>query len=171
MKARDIMTTKVVTIDSLATAADAIATMQKYFVRSLIIKPNHPGDDYGIVTETDIVFNILATNINPENILVYQIMTKPCIAVSPDLSLKGVARLFVEHGIEKAPVIQKDLLGMISATDMIMKLKVAANLDNDDLSKQINREINHNRVAPNYEEQVAQECKIAWDIIEKNQPQ
>lgn len=39
MRAADIMTTKVFTIDSLATVADAIALMQDKKVRSLIVEP------------------------------------------------------------------------------------------------------------------------------------
>jgi predicted transcriptional regulator len=55
MRAAEIMTTNVFTIDSLATVADAIALMQDKKVRCLIVQP---GEDnaYGIVTETDIIY-------------------------------------------------------------------------------------------------------------------
>ncbi len=54
MKAADIMTTNVCTIDSLATVAEAIALMQDKRVRSLIVDNSEDGA-YGIVTETDTV--------------------------------------------------------------------------------------------------------------------
>ena len=106
MKAADIMTTKVFTIDSMATVAEAIALMKAKRVRSLIVEPEEDGV-YGIVTETDIVYTIAAKDADPEAVLVYQIMTKPCIVVNPDLELKNVARLFAKTGIARAPVIQQ----------------------------------------------------------------
>ena len=98
---------------------DAIALMRDKKVRSLIVEPGEDGA-YGIVTETDIVYKVATKDVAPESIMVYQIMTKPCIVVNPDLDLKNVARLFAETGIARAPVIQKELLGMISTTDLIM---------------------------------------------------
>lgn len=84
---------------------DAIALMRDKKVRSLIVEPGEDGA-YGIVTETDIVYKVATKDVAPESIMVYQIMTKPCIVVNPDLDLKNVARLFAETGIARAPVIQ-----------------------------------------------------------------
>ena len=169
MKAADIMTTNVFTIHNLATVAEAIAKMQDNRVRSLIVEPSSQDDAYGIITETDIIYRVIATEKDPETILVYQIMSKPCIIVHPDLSLTDVARLFVENGIEKAPVIQEKLLGMISATDLIMKLNLARRSATDSVSAKIYDTILHNRVIADPQEQIDRECEIAWDVVEKLQ--
>ena len=169
MKAADIMTTKVLTIDNLATVAEAIAKMQENRVRSLIVEPTHPHDAYGIITETDIVYNLIAKHKDPEEVLVYQIMSKPCIVIDPDLSLHDVAHLFTEAGIEKAPVVKEQLLGMISATDLIMKLYVAQQPAKDKISAKIHEAILHNRIVPDLQEQIDRECEIAWDVVEQIQ--
>ena len=169
MKAADIMTTNVFTIHNLATVAEAIAKMQDNRVRSLIVEPSSRDDAYGIITETDIIYRVIATEKDPETILVYQIMSTPCITVDPGLSLTNVARLFVENGIEKAPVIKEKLLGMISATDLIMKLNVARQSATDRLSAKIYENILHNRVVPDPQEQIDRECEIAWDVVEELQ--
>jgi len=178
MKAADIMTTKVFTISPVATVADAIALMQDCRVRSLIVEPSDLGSAevlgdrfgaYGIITETDIIYSVIAKQRDPEKILVYQIMSKPCIVVNPDLSLHDVARLFAETGIEKAPVIQEELLGMISATDIIMKLKVARQPVTDPISLKIHEAILHNRIVSDPQEQIDRECEIAWDVVEELQ--
>ena len=165
MKAADIMTTKVFTINSLATVADAIALMQDRKVRSLVVEP---GEDraYGIVTETDIIYKVASKDVDPESVMVYQIMTKPCIVVNPDLDLKNVARLFTETGIVRAPVIQKELLGMISITDLIMKSQIASKFDSDALSSKIKETVLHNRVATDLQTEIEQECEAAWDAVE-----
>jgi CBS-domain-containing membrane protein len=50
-------------------------------------------------------------------------MTKPCIVVNPDLRVEHVARLFADHGLLRAPVIQGELLGIISVSDILTKSK------------------------------------------------
>ena len=78
---------------------------------ALIVERRHPQDAYGIVTETDIVYKVVAYGKDPKKVRVYQIMTKPCIAVNPDLGLDYVARLFADNGLLRAPVVQGELLG------------------------------------------------------------
>lgn len=167
MKAADIMTTKVFTINSLATVAEAIALMQDKRVRSLMVEPGEDGA-YGIVTETDIIYKVAAKDADPEGILVYQIMTKPCIVVNPDLDLKNVAILFAETGIARAPVIQKRLLGMISSTDLIMKSNVARPASSDRFATKVHENLLHSRVAFDPQEQIERECEAAWDAVEDN---
>lgn len=84
MRAADIMTTNIFMIDSLATVAEAIAKMQDNKVRSSILQPS-VDNAYKIVTETDIIYKVATKDVDPESVLVYQIMTKPCIVVNPDL--------------------------------------------------------------------------------------
>ena len=169
MKAADIMTTEVLMIHSSATVAQAIALMQNKKLRSLMVKPSDDSDDYGIVTETDIIYAVTARDKDPEQVRVYQIMTKPCIVVDPDLSIADVARLFAETGIQKAPVIKNKLLGIISATDILMKIKVKPLSSKDILSQRIGEALLHTRVCLDREEQIAQESEIAWDVIEELQ--
>ncbi len=169
MKAADIMTTKVFTINSLATVAEAIAKIQDNRVRSLIVEPSSDEEAYGIITESDIVYQVTAREKDPEEVLVYQVMTKPCIVVNPDLSLENVARLFAETGIQRAPVIKEQLLGMISVTDLIMKLEVARQPASDRVSARIHEALMHSRVVTDPQEQIDRECETAWDVIEEIQ--
>ncbi len=121
LKAKDIMTTEVVTIEPSATVAEAVALMKEKGLRALIVERTNEEDAYGIVTETDIVYKVVAQGLSPQSVLVREIMTKPCIVVNPDLSVENVARLFALTGIRRAPVIQERLLGVISVTDIIRK--------------------------------------------------
>ena len=121
LKAKDIMTTEVVTIEPSATVAEAVALMKEKGLRALIVERTNEEDAYGIVTETDIVYKVVAQGLSPQSVLVREIMTKPCIVVNPDLSVENVARLFARAGIRRAPVIRERLLGVISVTDIIRK--------------------------------------------------
>ena len=166
MKAADIMTTKVFTIDSLATVAEAIALMKAKRVRSLVVEPEEDGA-YGIVTETDIIYKVVAEDADPEAVMVYQIMTEPCIVVNPDLDLKNVAQLFAKTGIARAPVIQQRLLGVISTTDLIMKSNMSIPDSSDRFAAKVHKNLLHSQVAFDPQEQIERECEAAWDAVEE----
>lgn len=118
MKAADIMTTKLVTIDSLATITEAARVMKKHNLRSLIVDRASDKDAYGIITATDIS-QAVANAKNPEQTYVCQVMTQPCIVVNPDLAVEHIANLFTRAKIHAAPVIKNKLLGIVSLTDIL----------------------------------------------------
>ncbi|NES82840.1 MAG: CBS domain-containing protein, partial [Moorea sp. SIO2B7] len=121
MKAEEIMTKDVVTIRGSATVAEAVKLMKEKGLRSLIVEVRNENDPYGIVTETDIVYKVAAYGHDPKKMRVYEIMTKPCIVVNPELGAEYVARLFANTGIRRAPVIKGKLLGIISISDILKK--------------------------------------------------
>lgn len=89
--------------------------------------------------------------------------------VNPDLSLKNVARLFAEAGIQRAPVIQKELLGIISVTDLLMKLNVAPQPNSNKLSEKIHDTLLHERIVRDRQEEIDRECEIAWDAVDESE--
>jgi CBS domain-containing protein len=121
MKAREIMTKDVVTIRGYATVAEAVKLMKEKGLRALVVEPRHEMDPYGLVTETDIIYKVAAFGHDPKKMHVYEIMTKPCVVVNPDLGVEYVARLFAQTRIRRAPVIQGGLLGIISISDILRK--------------------------------------------------
>jgi CBS domain-containing protein len=121
IKAEEIMTKDVVTISGSASVAEAVALMKEKQLRALVVDRRHADDPYGIVTETDIVYKVAAYGKDPKQMKVYEIMTKPCITVNPELGAEYVARLFATTGIRRAPVIKGKLLGIISVSDILRK--------------------------------------------------
>jgi len=120
-KVKTIMTKEVITIAGDATVAAAVKMMNDKRVRALVVETRGADDAYGIVTETDIVYKVMAYDKDPKAVKVHEIMTKPCVVVNPDLGVKYCARLFANVGIRRAPVIQKKLLGIITVTDILRK--------------------------------------------------
>ena len=127
MKVRDVMTTDVLIIDEFTTVANAIKIMQDNGLSSLIIEPLDKKDSYGIITEIDILYKVVAKGHHPQQLCVRDIMTKPCIEVKPDLNIQSAAQLFAKAGIFYAPIVQKKLfspkklLGVISVNDLVIK--------------------------------------------------
>lgn len=120
-KARDIMSTEVVKIQGSATVKEAINLMKETGLRALIVDRRSEEDAYGILTETDIVYKVIAYGRDPATVQVHEIMTKPVVTVNPDLGVEYVARLFANTGIRRAPVIQGEVIGIVSVTDILRK--------------------------------------------------
>lgn len=121
MRADEIMTKQVITIRGSATVAEAVAIMKDKGLRALVVEPRSETDPYGMVTETDIVYKVAAHGHDPKAMYVYEIMTKPCVVVNPELGVEYVARLFAQTRIRRAPVIKNGLLGIISVSDILRK--------------------------------------------------
>ncbi len=120
--AREIMTTGVVMIDGIATVAEAIAKMKQQGVRALIVDRREEADAYGIVTQRDICYKVLAEGLDPNEVKVHEIHSKPLVVVNPDLDVKYVARLMANMGLSRAPVIfDGKVQGIVSVTDIVQK--------------------------------------------------
>ncbi|MGB3137301.1 MAG: CBS domain-containing protein [Nodosilinea sp.] len=118
----DIMTPHVTTIISGAAVAEAINLMQQRQIRSLLVE--HPSQDmpFGMVTERDIVYTVVARGHDPEKVLVQDIMRQPCISLEPGLTIQEASQVLSDTGVQRAPVVQDgDLLGLISVTDILMR--------------------------------------------------
>jgi len=118
--AKDIMTEGVETIDGMATARQAAQKMAETGVRALIVERRGPEDAYGIVTQRDIVYEVISAGEDPDEVLVHEIMSKPLVVVNPDLDVKYVARLMSNFGLSRAPVIAEGKLqGIVSVSDVV----------------------------------------------------
>ena len=120
--ARDIMTTEVISIDGEATVADAVAQMKAKGVRALVVDRRNPDDAYGIITQRDIAYAVLAQGRDAAAVKVHEIMSKPLVVVNPDLDVKYVARLMANFGLSRAPVIfEGKVQGIVSVSDIVSK--------------------------------------------------
>ncbi len=169
LSARDIMTTNVVTISGSATVADAVKTMKDKGLRALIVDRRSDSDPYGIVTETDIVYKVAAFGHDPKQMRVYEIMTKPCVVVNPDLGVEYVARLFANTRIRRAPVIEGKLLGIISISDILKKSNFVEKPKPLYLEDRLDVAREEARAICAEKGPTSPECAAAWDVVEELQ--
>ncbi len=167
LKASDIMTDDVATIRGSATVAEAVKLMKLKQLRALIVTLRNNQDAYGIVTHKDVVDKVVAYGKDSNNMRVYEIMTKPCIVVNPDLGVEYVARLFALTGIRIAPVIQGKLLGIISETDILYKGDFLENPKVPLLRRELERAIQDAIAFAKTKGATSQECIDAWALVEE----
>ena len=120
--ARDVMTTEIVMIDGTATVAEAVRLMKEKGVRALIVDRRDNQDAYGIITQRDVAYNVLSQGLDPNEVKVHEIHSKPLVVINPDLDVKYVARLMANMGLSRAPVIfDHKIQGIVSVSDLINK--------------------------------------------------
>ena len=119
--ARDIMSNKVVTIESSVSAAEIAKIMDKNKVSSIIITKDHL--PIGIVTERDLVSKIVAQNKKPSEVKTIDITTSPLVVVSPLTPTDEVAEKMVAKKIRRVVVMDSNQpLGIITVTDFVKHL-------------------------------------------------
>lgn len=169
MKAEEIMTKEVVTIRGSATVAEAVALMKDKKLRALIVERRSEDDPYGIVSETDIVYKVAAYGHDPKKMRVYEIMTKPCIVVNPELGVEYVARLFATTRIRRAPVIKDNLLGIISVSDILHKSDFVEKPKKLFIEDQLESAREEARAICGEKGPTSPDCAAAWDVVEELQ--
>lgn len=169
LQAADIMTTDVVTIRGSATIADAVKLMKEKGLRALIVEPRHEADPYGIVSETDIIYKVAAFGHDPKQMRVYEIMTKPCITVNPELGVEYVSRLFAQTRIRRAPVIQGKLLGIVSISDILHKSDFVEKPKQLFIEDRIEVAREEARAICKEKGDTSPDCAAAWDVVEELQ--
>lgn len=119
---RDWMMDLVIYVDPETPVTDALATMRRRYISSVIVNKGPDNPEFGILTSTDICDKIVAQDRDPSSVKVKEIMTSPMMTIPTDMSLAECARIMKEKKIHHLPVSDKkgNLVGMISATDFLV---------------------------------------------------
>ena len=118
MQVRDLMNPSVVSITPGESAALAARLLSRYNVGSLPVC-GEDGRLRGIVTDRDIVLRCIATEDDPAQTPVRDVMTRGCFTVGPDESCAEAARLMAARQVRRLPVVEKGrLVGMLSLGDL-----------------------------------------------------
>lgn len=112
------MTRKIEYVKGDATVYDAIERMVDKRIRSLVVLLPDQENDYGVITARDIVFKVLAKNINPNDIQVAQIASKPLICIDKKSSVAEAAEIMERRRVARVFVCEeKKILGVLSLLD------------------------------------------------------
>ena len=126
IRVRDVMKAEVDIVDGKMTVMEALNKMKHVETKSLIVEKRNIDDEYGIVLLSDIARNVLAKDRSPDRINIFEIMSKPVVSVDPNMDIRYCARLFERCRLSRAPVVEnKQVIGLISYTDMVLKGLVA----------------------------------------------
>jgi CBS domain-containing protein len=119
-KVRDIMNQEVIVITPEAMTDEAARIMGKKHVGSLIVMSD--GKPVGIITERDLLSNILARGRDLGEVKVSSVMSTPLITISPTASIKEASQTMTKKRGRLAVFESGKLVGIVSASDLVRTL-------------------------------------------------
>ena len=120
MKVQEFMTTKIEYVDAEKTVYDAIEKMVDRRIRSLVVRFQGKDAEHGIITARDVVFKVLSRGVNPKDIKVSEIASKPIVCVDQDIDLVEVAELMEQSNIARIFVCEGEkIIGVVALLDVM----------------------------------------------------
>lgn len=130
MLLKDICSPDVAYCSSDTHVLAAARIMRQRHVGDLVIVNDPDGDQtpLGMVTDRDIVVEVLGKELDPRNVKVMDIMRAPVvIAGDSEDAAQALARM-KSHGVRRIPVLgeQRKLVGIITLDDLVRRLAAEA---------------------------------------------
>jgi len=104
-------------------AAEAARLMRQYHVGNLIVAEEKDGKrlPVGIVTDRDLVIEVIAQRVMPDNVTLADIMSVTLVTAHEDDDLMDTIKRMRAKGVRRIPVLDADnaLAGILSVDDVI----------------------------------------------------
>lgn len=119
IRIQDVMTVNPIITKKGETVGTAAKLMKESGVGSLLVLDDG-GNLEGIVTEMDIVSDLVAEGKNPDEVTVEEIMSSPVHTIEGDKYIQQAAEIMAKMNIRRLPVMRnEDLAGVITENDII----------------------------------------------------
>jgi len=120
MKIHEFMSTKIEYVDADKSVYDAVERMVDRRIRSVVVRFPGKEGEYGVLTSRDIVFRVLAKGINPKNVKVSEIASRPIACIDKDLDFEDAATMMEKSNIARLFVCDEGkITGLISLLDVM----------------------------------------------------
>jgi CBS domain-containing protein len=117
MQVREIMTTRIVSVEPASTVKDAASLMNRHNIGAVPVMDS--GTVRGILTDRDIVLRCVAENKDPGNLKVSDICSHGAVSVKPDETIANAMHLMASEQVRRLPVVENGkLVGMLSFADI-----------------------------------------------------
>ena len=123
MSVGEFCSRNVVVTDVTTDVQEAASLMRKFHVGDVVIIDDQNGLNVpiGIVTDRDLVLEVLAQDISPDNITVCDVMSENIHSMQQNEDLFDALYLMAEKGIRRIPIINDEggLEGILTLDDLL----------------------------------------------------
>ncbi|CAE6514258.1 MAG TPA: CBS domain-containing protein [Nitrosomonas nitrosa] len=126
MSIGEICNREVVVVQPEDTVLQAAKLMRQHHVGSVLVVDQHNGKPVpvGIVTDRDLVVEVMATELDPETITVSDIMVPDFAMVKEETGVFETIQYMRNKSVRRLPVVDKEgrLIGIIALDDLLTLL-------------------------------------------------
>lgn len=123
MSVGEMCNREVVIIDAGAAIDDAVTVMRESHVGVIVVVERRGNQrvPLGMLTDRDIVVEVLAEGVDPKSLKVADVMSSPVVSVREDDELAVVIGLMRGHGVRRVPVVNSEggLEGIMTVDDIL----------------------------------------------------
>ncbi|MDH3975662.1 MAG: CBS domain-containing protein [Deltaproteobacteria bacterium] len=105
------------------TVVEAAMLMRDHHVGALVVSEEREGKTHpvGLITDRDIVVEIIAEDLSVENLLVGDVMSFDLITIRESDGISEALKLMKGHGIRRLPVMgdEGELVGILAVDDLL----------------------------------------------------
>jgi CBS domain-containing protein len=116
----------VVTVTRETAIAEAAKLMRKHHIGALVVvEQSREGPvPVGVVTDRDIVIEIVGAGLSPETVKVSEILQRPVVTVQQEAGYAEAVRSMSVNGVRRMPVVDANgaLVGIITIDDILHQL-------------------------------------------------
>lgn len=118
LRVRDVMTSPVIECEENDSSVVVADKMRKYGVGSVVVTKN--GEPRGIITKTDLVCDVVANGLDPNQVLAKNIMTASLQTIDPDATIDEAITKMNRLKISRLVVVYKGrVAGIVSVKDIL----------------------------------------------------
>lgn len=144
MQLKNLCTPDVVYCTAEISALHAARLMREHHVGDLVVI-NNDSDEHvpvGIVTDRDIVVEVLAKDLDPSKVSVRQIMRVPLVIARTSEEAESAMERMRAHGVRRVPVLDdgETLAGILTLDDLLKRLAADAAVLADIIAREQDRE-------------------------------
>jgi CBS domain-containing protein len=119
VQARDVMTESLINCSPTVTVAKAAKLMRDRKTGDVLVTDE--GKLVGIVTDRDIAVRVTAKSLDPDQVLVRDVMSKRVQTGEPSWDLDKIARTMGKHQIRRLPIAENGVpVGIVSLSDVAL---------------------------------------------------
>lgn len=119
----EVMTTDIITIEATATVHDATELMRMHHTSSVVVNRRNEADEFGLIVVSDIASKVLAQNLSPKRVNVFEVMSKPVLSLAAEMNIVYAVRILSRFQLSRALVVDHDRnpLGIVTLRDMVLR--------------------------------------------------
>jgi CBS domain-containing protein len=126
MLLKDICTPEVVLCSSATRVLAAARIMREKHVGDLVVVDDPDGDQtpLGMVTDRDIVVEVLSKELDPRTVTIAEIMRKPAVIANEYEDVSQALDRMKAHGVRRIPIMgeHRKLVGIFAVDDLLRRL-------------------------------------------------